>query len=120
MLDHLTIDASPELHVLRARHAEAISDALKRAIDTLTPEQRVILRLYYAEDRSTQQIAAILRVDRSTAARRLMAARRAVFAETKRLVCTQLTINTGEFASLAYAIHDQLDVSLRGLLATRP
>jgi RNA polymerase sigma-70 factor (ECF subfamily) len=119
VLDHLAIDASPELHLLRARHAEAISDALKRAIATLTPEQRVILRLYFAADRSTQQIAAILRVDRSTAARRLVAARRAVFAETKRLVCSRLTINTGEFASLAHAIHDQLDVSLGGLLATR-
>jgi hypothetical protein len=41
-------------------------------------------------------------------------------AARSRLSCARFTINTGEFASLAHAIHDQLDVSLGGLLATRP
>lgn len=117
MLDELADDACLELHVLRARYAEAMTDALKRAVAALTPEQRVILRMYFAAGINTQQLAAILRVDRSTAARRLVAARRAVFDETKRLVCARLALASGEFASLARAIHDHLHVSLGGLLA---
>ncbi|HEX7840694.1 MAG TPA: sigma factor-like helix-turn-helix DNA-binding protein [Kofleriaceae bacterium] len=116
-LHQLATDAGPDLWVLRARYTAAMSDALACAVAALTAEQRVILRMYFGMGKTTQQIAAILRVDRSTAARRLVAARRAVFDETRRLVCTRVPIAAGEFASVARAIHDQLDVSLGGLLA---
>jgi RNA polymerase sigma-70 factor (ECF subfamily) len=119
MLHHLATDACPELWVLRPRYTAALSDAIEHAIAALTAEQRVILRMYFGMGKTTQQIATILRVDRSTAARRLTAARRAVFDETKRLVCTRMPIAAGEFASVARAIHGQLDVSLGGLFADR-
>lgn len=120
MVDELTTDASPELDVLRARYAGAMTEALKRAVAALAPEQRVILRMYFAAGHSTEQIATILRVNRSTAARRLVAARKAVFDETHRFLRAGLPIETSEFASLAGALHDQLNVSLGGLLADPP
>ncbi len=117
LMDMIATDASPELHVLRARHAGAMAAALQRAVGALDPEQRVILRMYFATGHSTEQIATILRVNRSTAARRLVAARKAVFDATHRFLRTELSIDTREFASLARALHDQLNVSLGGLLA---
>jgi RNA polymerase sigma-70 factor len=93
--------------------------ALRDAVAALTPEQRVILRMYFASGQSTEQIAAVLRVNRSTAARRLVAARQAVFDETHRRLRAELPLTTDEFASLARALHDQLDVSLSGLLGER-
>lgn len=117
VLDELAESSSPELQVLRARHATALADALRRAVSALTPEQRVILRLYFGLGQSTGDIAVALRVDRSTAARRLVAAREAVFDETRRLLREQLALDSDEFASLARALHDQLNVSLTGLLA---
>ena len=116
LLDDLAAEPAPELEILRARHSQALAAALKLAVAGLLPEQRVILRMYFASGQNTQHIAAALRVDRSTAARRLVAARQAVFDETRRLLMQQLSIATDEFASLARALHDQLDVSLSGLL----
>jgi len=120
LVDQLAGDASPELHLLRARYADAMTDALKRAVAALAPDQRVILRMYFAAGHTTEQIATILRVNRSTAARRLVGARRAVFDETHRILRAGLPIDTREFASLAGALHDQLNVSLGGLLADPP
>jgi RNA polymerase sigma-70 factor len=119
LLDELAEDSEPELQVLRARHAEALADALRRALAALTSEHRVILRMYFALGQSTGHIATALRVDRSTAARKLTAAREAVYLETRRLLKEQLAIATDEFSSLARALHDQLDVSLTGLLGER-
>src|SRR5262249_27868838 len=76
--DQLAADAAPQLAVLRPRHAAAMTEALREAVAALAPEQRVILRMYFASGQSTEQIAAVLRVNRSTAARRLVAARQAV------------------------------------------
>jgi RNA polymerase sigma-70 factor (ECF subfamily) len=118
MVERLAAEAGDvELHVLRARYADALTAALKRAVAALAPEQRVLLRMYFAAGHTTEQIAAILRVNRSTAARRLVAARQAVFDATHAQLRAVLPIATGEFASLARALVAQLDVSLGGLLA---
>jgi RNA polymerase sigma-70 factor (ECF subfamily) len=119
LLDDLQQTPDPELDVLRARHAAELSQAIKSAIAALPPEQRVILRMYFSSGQNTQHIASALCVDRSTAARRLVAARQAVFDETRRLLQERLPIDTGEFASLARALHDQINISLSGLLARK-
>jgi RNA polymerase sigma-70 factor (ECF subfamily) len=116
-LDELAIEASPELQLLRQRHAATLEQALKKAISALPSEQRVILRMYFSSGQNTARIATIMRVDRSTAARRLVAAREAVFDETKRLMQQELKLTTDEFASLARVLHDQLNVSIGSLLA---
>jgi RNA polymerase sigma-70 factor, ECF subfamily len=115
LLEGLAAEPSPELDLLRARHAAAMSDAFRAALASLDPEHRVILRMYFAAGQNTERIAAALRVNRSTAARRLVAARQAVFDATRRRMHEQLPLAADEFASLARALHDQLDVSLSGL-----
>jgi RNA polymerase sigma-70 factor, ECF subfamily len=116
VIDELAEDSEPELQLLRTRHAAALADALRRAIGSITPEHRVILRMYFSQGLSTGHIASALRVDRSTAARRLTAAREAVYVETRRLLREALPLATDEFSSVARALHSQLDVSLTGLL----
>jgi RNA polymerase sigma-70 factor len=116
-LGRLATTDVPELDLLRVRHAAAFEQALRGAIKSITPEQRVILRLYFASGHSTERIAAALRVNRSTAARRLVAAREAVYAETRRQLQAHLPLPTEEFASVAAALADQLNVSLSQLLA---
>jgi RNA polymerase sigma-70 factor (ECF subfamily) len=119
VLDDLASDSSPELKLLRVRYAAALTDALKQAVATLATDDRVILRMYYASGQNTQRIATALRVDRSTAARRLVSARQAVFEATRSILQTQLPIDTNEFASLARALHDNLNISLNQLLTSR-
>jgi RNA polymerase sigma-70 factor (ECF subfamily) len=116
LLDGLQADPNPEVDILRARHTEALTNALRAAVASLPAEQRVILRMYFQAGQNTERIATVLRVDRSTAARRLVAARKAVFDETRRLMALQLPVDTAEFRSLARAVHDQINISLTGLL----
>jgi RNA polymerase sigma-70 factor len=117
VLDDLASDSSLELKLLRARYASALDQALKQAIATLKSEDRVILRMYYASGQNTQHIATALRVDRSTAARRLVSARQSVFEATRRIVQAQLPMSTDEFASIARALHENLNISLSQLLS---
>jgi RNA polymerase sigma-70 factor (ECF subfamily) len=117
VLDELAVDATPELAVLEANHAGALAGALRRAVASLTPEQRVMLRLYFASGRTVDEIAAALRSTRSTVSRRLIAAREAIYEETRRLLRAELPLSTDEFSSLAGALGAGLDVSLRSLLA---
>jgi RNA polymerase sigma-70 factor (ECF subfamily) len=117
VLDELAEEPSAELQVLRAQHGEALADAIRAAVATLGPEQRVILRMYFSTGQSTDTIATILRVNRSTAARRLVAARRAVYEETKRILQQRFPISTRELTSVVRALQGQLNVSLTGLLS---
>jgi RNA polymerase sigma-70 factor, ECF subfamily len=117
ILDELGSDGSPELELLRHRHVAVFEDAVRRALRALPSAERVLLRMYFASGQNTSHIAAAFRIDRSTAARRLVAARQAVFDATKRFVQEQILVETSEFASLARALHDQLNLSLATLLA---
>jgi RNA polymerase sigma-70 factor len=117
ILDDLADEGSPELQLLRERYAASLLEALRKAVAALSPDQRVTLRMYFASGQSTKQIAAALCVNRSTASRRLVAAREAVFTETRRFLRETLPIESSEFESLARVLHDQLNISLRTLLA---
>jgi RNA polymerase sigma-70 factor (ECF subfamily) len=117
LADELAVEATPELALLHAAHAPALAAALRSAVANLAPEQRVILRLYFAAGQTVDEIAATLVTTRSTASRRLIAAREAVYQETRRILSAELPLNTEEFASLAGALGAELDVSLRSLLA---
>jgi RNA polymerase sigma-70 factor len=119
ILDALSAtEVSPELELLQRRYADEFAAALREAVSALSTEERVLLRMYFAAGQSTLGIAAALRIDRSTAARRLVAARSAVFAETQRLLAERLKLGPSEFSSLARALQSRLDVSLTSLLAT--
>jgi RNA polymerase sigma-70 factor len=119
-LDELAEDDSAELRLLRAQFGAALTAALRRAISALAPEQRVLLRLHFSTGHSTHTIAAMLHVNQSTAARRLMAARQAVYEETRRLLVASVPMTTTELASLARALESQLNFSLTSLLAEPP
>jgi RNA polymerase sigma-70 factor (ECF subfamily) len=74
---------SPDEHEHPGRHDPALdrvdsSDALARAIDRLSVDQRTILALHHLEERPVAQIAAVLGIPVGTAKWRLHAARQAL------------------------------------------
>lgn len=75
--------ASPELAYLRERHGAQLDTALARAMDALTPPERVLLRQRFVDGLSTEQIAKLYRVHRITILRRLEAVLRAIRTRTK-------------------------------------
>jgi RNA polymerase sigma-70 factor len=115
LVEGLAGGTSPEVQLLRERHAGALAAAIRRALAALAPASRMLLRMYFSSGLSTGQIGATLRVSRATAARQLVAARRAVYEQTRVFLREELAIDSAEFESLARTLHDQLDISLGSL-----
>jgi RNA polymerase sigma-70 factor, ECF subfamily len=82
-IDRRRADSPDDEHEHPGRHDPALdrvdsSDALARAIDRLSVDQRTILALHHLEDRPVAQIAAVLGIPVGTAKWRLHAARQAL------------------------------------------
>jgi RNA polymerase sigma-70 factor (ECF subfamily) len=105
-----------ELDVLRARYASELARALKESLAELPEEQRVLLRLHFADGESGERIAALFRVNRSTVSRWIKAAREAILDGTRRRLTERVKLTPAEADSLARALHADLDVSLTSLL----
>jgi RNA polymerase sigma-70 factor (ECF subfamily) len=67
-----------EIHVRPPSAEPSDSGALAAALDRLPVEQRSLLALHYLEDRSIEEIAAILGIPAGTVKSRLFTARRAL------------------------------------------
>jgi RNA polymerase sigma-70 factor (ECF subfamily) len=117
LIDDLADDASPELQLFRERYAGAFATALRRALATMAEEERMVLRLFFVAGESTERIAALMRMSRSTAGRRLVSARQSVYELTRRFLGELYPVDSAEFQSLARGLHDGLNVSLSSLLA---
>jgi len=82
-IDRRRPDSTDDEHEHPGRHDPALdwvdsSDALARAIDRLSVDQRTILALHHLEERPVTQIAAVLGIPVGTAKWRLHAARQAL------------------------------------------
>jgi RNA polymerase sigma-70 factor (ECF subfamily) len=82
-IDRRRADSPDDEHEHPGRHDPALdrvdsSDALARAIDRLSVDQRTILALHHLEERPVAQIAAVLGIPVGTAKWRLHAARQAL------------------------------------------
>ncbi len=83
--------------------------ASRDALVALGAPERNLLRLHFVDGLSLEQVADLLHVHRATAARRLAAARAAIFGEMRRRIQEQLAIDDDEFHSLAGLVQSQLD-----------
>jgi RNA polymerase sigma-70 factor (ECF subfamily) len=115
-LAQIAVEAEPELALAKARYAPELDKALRTALDTLDPRQRVLLRLHYAEGWSIDRLGALYQVGRSTSARWIIAAREALHEATKTAMQRRLQLTTSEFESLVGLVQSQLEVSLIRLL----
>jgi RNA polymerase sigma-70 factor (ECF subfamily) len=101
----------PEGALFRERHREQFQAALDEALATLTPRDRNLLRAYFVDEMTIDQLAARFRVHRSSAARWVQKAQARVLDETRRLVGERLQLSSAEFASLANLVKSQLHLS---------
>jgi RNA polymerase sigma-70 factor (ECF subfamily) len=101
----------PETDLARQRHRPQFQAALDGALATLTARERNLLRAYFVDDMSIDQLGVRFRVHRATAARWLQAARERLLAETRRRVGELVALTPSEFASLAALLKSQLTLS---------
>jgi RNA polymerase sigma-70 factor, ECF subfamily len=108
--------ASPELEYLKRRYKSEFERALRAAVGHLSAEDRDVLRRHLVDSRTVDQLGEALGVGRSTAARRLSAARAALVARTHDELRGRLKLSRSELESLGGLVQSRIDLSLAGLL----
>jgi RNA polymerase sigma-70 factor (ECF subfamily) len=116
VFDELAVSGSLELQRVRARHGPALIADLRHAQTLLSASERALLRRWFGAGENTERLAATLRLDRTGAARQVVAARQTLYDTTWQLLRQRLAPAPSDTAGLALALHDQLNVSLSELL----
>jgi RNA polymerase sigma-70 factor (ECF subfamily) len=106
----------PEWELLRARYREPLEAALRDAVATLEPRDRMVLRLYLLRGETIDSIGKMCGVHRATVARWIVAAQRSIVAVVVDRLGRELALSPEECNSLARDLKSQLEVSLDRLL----
>ena len=104
-----------ELGQIERRYATEFKAAFEQAAAALQPEERNLLRLHIVDGLSIDRIAAIFRIHRSTAARRLGRARSRVSIGVRELLAAQLGEDVA-LPSLLRIVRSRLELSLSRVL----
>jgi len=110
------VDSAPELRLMEQRFGAAFREALGAALAGMPPADRTILKLHYFDGLTVDQLAPILDTSRSTAGRRLAAARDRLEADTLALLGERIPATSEELRSVLRALVSRLEVSLRTVI----
>jgi len=114
-------EVDPELELLRVRFGGAFREAFSAALAGLSPRERNLLRQHYLDELTVDELGALYRVHRATAARWVAAAREVVFDATRARLIDALGVAGADLDSIMRLLKSDLDVSIaRWLAATRP
>jgi RNA polymerase sigma-70 factor, ECF subfamily len=111
-------NADPELRYMKVRYQDDFRAAFAATLASISPEQRTVLRLYFMDGMTVQEIGVLYRVHASTISRWIARARGDVLSETRRLLCERLRLGESELASVMGLLESQLDLSIGRLLQT--
>ena len=115
-----SLDADPEVRVLRAHLGAQFRASLRTAIGRLDAGQRSMLRLGYVDGVSIDTLAGLFHVHRATAARRLARARADLLEAAREALKSDLKVSEAELDSLLRGVDSNLSISLGVLLAPEP
>jgi len=112
-------DDDPELLLVKATTREAFRTAFQAAVDTLDPQQALVLRQHFVDGLSIDELGRLHRVHRATAARWVVRARENLLQRIR--VHFSQRVSEEECESAIRLISSQFDVSVRRMLlqATR-
>ncbi|MBC8072294.1 MAG: transcriptional regulator [Deltaproteobacteria bacterium] len=107
----------PELAAMQDGYREGFRAAFGRALAELESRERNVLRYHLLEELSIDDIGAIYRVHRATAARWLVRIREELYESTRRELMHSLAITPAELDSVFRLIRSKLDASIAHGLA---
>ncbi|MBX7077753.1 MAG: sigma-70 family RNA polymerase sigma factor [Nannocystaceae bacterium] len=110
-------DADPELAAMRQGYRDRFREAFAAALAELEPRDRTVLRHHVVDELNIDEIGALYRVHRATAARWLVRIRDALYEQTRRTLLRTLQLTPSEFDSVMRLIRSRLDASIAGHLA---
>lgn len=105
-----------EQALTKERYREVVREAFLAALGGLPREQRNLLRLYYLDGRSMEEIGTIYKAHKATISRRMEEARIAVLDSVRGQLRNRLKVSVCEIDSLVKLIASQIDVSLSDVL----
>lgn len=111
--------ADPELVHLRAKYEPEFQRAFRAALEALSSTERNLLRYHHIDRLNIDQIGALCRVHRVTAARRLAAVRKKLVDATRRHLSERMNLSPSELQSVLRALQSELHVSLERMLGSR-
>lgn len=107
----------PELQYLKILYRKEFSAAWQHALASLSCKERNLLRYAVNENLSIDQIGAIYKIHRATAARWLAQIRRKLLQNTRQTIIESLQIGPSEYESIMRLIKSQLYVSIKAHLS---
>ena len=111
LMGSLGDDGAPELELIREQFRGSFSEAFRAAIGRLTARQRNLLRQYYLDTLSLEELGLLYRTHRSTIARWLADARTSVLELMRDEVSARLGIGRLDVDSIIRVVGSWLDVS---------
>lgn len=118
LLTELAAEQSgPELAALKGHFGAELREAFEQSLADLAHEQRNLLRLHYLHGLTIDQLGALARVHRATAARRIARAREQLLAGIRQRLRLKLGLDAGEFEELIRLVESRIDLSFDRLLA---
>jgi RNA polymerase sigma-70 factor (ECF subfamily) len=106
----------PELDYLKQAYGAEFREAVREALAALSPKERNLLRYQAVEGLSIDEIGALYRVHRATAARWLAAVRQRISEQSREALVRKLGIDEAQLRSIQLLVASQLDVSLSLLM----
>lgn len=108
--------ADPELQAMRGTYAQSFRAAFGEALGELSARDRNVLRYHLVDGLSIDELGAIYRVHRATAARWLVKIRETLYEVTRRKLLESLALSPSELDSVIRMIRSRLDASIAGKL----
>jgi len=103
----------PEIALLKQHSGATVERALRRALDSLELDERLVLQQHLVDGLGIDQLAAIYRIHRATAARRVAKARDALLVATRRHLRETTRLVGRELDSLIRFAQSRVRLSLR-------
>jgi RNA polymerase sigma-70 factor (ECF subfamily) len=105
-----------ELDVIKSQHAEEFQRAFRQALAGLPSRDQLLLRQYFLDGLTLEQLGSLHRVNRSTVLRWMRRVQEGVLAEVRQALTAGLKLSSTECDSLLRILHSQADVTFRRLL----
>jgi RNA polymerase sigma-70 factor, ECF subfamily len=106
----------PDLALLKRRFRADFKLAFEQAVHRLAPRERTLLRQHLLDGLTIDDLGALYRVHRVTAARWLVKARASVWSTTRQLLTQRLALPASELEGLLRLARSQLHLSLERVL----
>jgi RNA polymerase sigma-70 factor (ECF subfamily) len=114
--DRAAPSGNAELDVIKSQHAAEFQQAFRDSLSRLPSRDQVLLRQYFLDGLTLEQLGGLYKVNRSTVLRWIRRVQEQVLSEVREALTEGLRLSTTECDSLLRILHSQADVTFRRLL----